>query len=284
MAGRPGWSKLQLVKNKVHRIAESFASEISEWEGVEAVLLGEAADIETFDPYFTIDLDVYTHGPIPDASERRDFFSDIDGFQSSPIAPVDLFRVEDLPVSVHFMEASMVEALVHRIINSSWVFHETGTNMFYRIEKGEVLYSRGGWLAAVRASRAEIPEEFWAQVCLRAYFIAENAFGDLGAAAFRADDLFFQLSSARLLRAVASFLFALNKQFEPSGRMLTQRLKDLTALPDGFIGRMDSFLRPGDGLSIETRREIAGQMVRDLVLLGREAFGKESFARKVEKT
>lgn len=270
------------MKNKVHRIAETFASRISEWEGVEAVLLGEAADIETYDPYFTIDLDVYTHGQMPDAAERRDLFTDIDGFQSSPIAPVDLFRVEELPVSVHFMEATMVESLVHRIINSSWVFHETGTNMFYRIEKGEVLYSRGGWLAAVRASRAEIPEEFWAQVCLRAYFIAEKAFADLGGAAFRADDLFFQLSAARLLRAVTSFLFALNKQFDPSGRMLTQRLKELSILPDGFIGRLDSFLRPEDGLSNDARREIAGQMVRELVILGREAFGKEHFARKVE--
>jgi len=270
------------VKNKVHRIAEKFASHISEWEGVEAVLLGEAADIETFDPYFTIDLDVYTHGPIPGAEERRDLFSDIDGFESSPIAPVDIFRVEDLPVSVHFMEASMVDALVHRIINSSWVFHETGTNMFYRIEKGEVLYSRGGWLAAVRASRAEIPEEFWAHVCLRSFFIAERALDDLGGAAFRSDDLVFQLSAARLLRSVMSFLFALNKQFEPSSRMLTQRFKELPVIPDGFIGRLDSFLRPGDGLSIEARREIAGQMVRDLVLLGREAFGQERFSRKVE--
>jgi hypothetical protein len=268
------------VKNKVHRIAERLSSCISQWDGVEAVLLGEAADIEIYDPYFTIDLDVYMQGPIPQTAERKERFADVDGFESSPVAAADQFLMEKLPVSVHFMETSTIEALVHRIINSSWVFHETGTNMFYRIEKGEVLYSRGGWLAAVRASRAEIPGEFWAHVCLRSHSMAERALADLGAAAFRSDDLFFQISAARLLRGVASFLFALNKQFEPSGRMLSERIKALPVVPDGFIGRLDNFLRPEDGLSQDARREIAGHMVRGLVLLGREAFGRERFGRE----
>jgi hypothetical protein len=258
------------VKTKVNRIAEDLAAKISTWEGVEAVLLGEAADIEIYDPYFTIDLDVYMHAPLPSAEDRRDRFGDVDSFETQLSGTVDRFLVEDLRVSVHLMETEWIQGLVHRLINSSWVFHETGTNMLYRIVNGKVLYSRGGWLAAVRASRAEIPDEFWTHVCLRSFGIVEHALADLGAAAFRRDNMFFLVSSARLLRGVSSFLFALNREFEPSGRTMNDRVRALSLLPDEFVARMDTFLRPEDGLDMEARREIAEHLVRSLIPLGRQ--------------
>ncbi len=256
------------MKKRVHSTAEQLAAQISQWDGVEAILLGEAADIEIYDPYFTVDLDVYIQGPLPRAAERRERLADMEAYEASPTSHVDRFVSNDLPVTVHFMETEGVDAIMRRIIDSSWVFHETGTNMFYRIERGEVLYSRGGWLASIRAARAEIPDTFWEHVSLKAYTAAERALSDLGAAAFRADDLFFLVSTARFLRGVASFLFAANRQFEPSGRMLSERIKALPLLPDGFMGKLDSFLRPEDGLTADARREIAELMVRSLVPLG----------------
>jgi N-acyl-D-aspartate/D-glutamate deacylase len=59
------------MKRKVHRIARSLAELLSLLEGVQAVLLGEAADIEVFDPYFTIDIDVYVAGAPPSLEARR---------------------------------------------------------------------------------------------------------------------------------------------------------------------------------------------------------------------
>lgn len=255
------------MKNKVHRIAESFTSRISTWERVEAILLGEAADIEIYDPYFTIDLDVYTQGRIPAAAERRDRLTEIESYQSST-AVVDRFLTEEIPVSLHFIDTTAIDELVHRIINGSWAFHEASTNMFYRIERGEVLYSHGGWLAAVRASRAEISEAFWTRERLWSLGAAEKALADLNAAAYRSDDLFFLMSAAKLLRAVAEFLLALNRQFEPSGRMMLQRLKTLAVLPDGFIGNLDNFLRPAEGMTVEVKREIAEHIVRSLIPFG----------------
>jgi len=46
------------MKRKVRRIAASLGERLSYIEGVQAVLLGDAAEVEVFDPYFTIDLDV----------------------------------------------------------------------------------------------------------------------------------------------------------------------------------------------------------------------------------
>jgi hypothetical protein len=253
------------VKGKVLRIAESLAAKISSWEGVEAVQLGEAADIEVYDPFFTVDLDVYIQGSIPEAEDRRERFPEVETYESSSSPAIDRFVMEELPVSLHFMSTAGIDILVHRIIDSEWVFHEPGTNMLYRIEKGHILYSRSGWLAAVRAARAEIPEGFWTHVRARSLAMAEKALDDLGAAAFHSDDLLFLVSSAKLLKCVAGFLFALNRQFEPSPRTLYERLRTLPHLPDEFTGRIDSFLRPEDGLSPEARREIARLIVLSLV-------------------
>ncbi len=257
------------MKGKVLRIAESLAAKISSWEGVEAIQLGEAADIEVYDPFFTVDLDVYIQGPIPEAQDRRERFPEVDSYESSSSPAVDRFMIEELPVSLHFMETAGIDILVHRIIDSEWVFHETGTNMLYRIEKGHILYSRGGWLAAVRASRAEIPEGFWTHVRARSLAMTEKALSDMGAAAFHSDDFLFLISCAKLIKCVAGFLFSLNRQFEPSGRMLYERLKALPLLPDEFIGRLDNLLRPEDGLSPDARREIARLIVMSLVPMGK---------------
>jgi len=256
------------VKMKIRRIADSLAAAISQWENVEAVLLGEAAELEVFDPFFTVDLDVYIQGAVPGPEERKERLAETASFESATASGVDRLKVEELTVSVHYMETSHIDALVRRILDNSWVFHEPGTNMFYRIEKGEVLYSRGGWFASIRASHAEIPDDFWTHICARSFIIIEKALSELGAAAFRSDDLFFLVSGARLLRAVASYLFAVNRQFEPSGRMLYERIKTLPVLPDGFKGMLDNFLRPVDGLSFGSKREIATHIVRSIASLG----------------
>ncbi len=261
------------VKTKIKWIAASLADSISQWENVEAILLGEAADLEEYDPFLTLDLDVYIQGPIPAADERRERLAEVAAYEGCTATGVDRLAVEELPVAIHFMETSHIDALVHRILDSSWVFHETGTNMFYRIEKGEVLYSRGGWFASIRASHAEIPDDFWAHVQMKSFAVAEKALSDLGAAAYRLDEMFFMISAARLLRGVAGCLFAVNRQFEPSGRTLHRRLKALPILPDGFIGQLDNFLRTGDGLAFEAKREIASLILCSVAALELEPRG-----------
>jgi hypothetical protein len=253
------------MKRKVHRIAVSLSERLSRQDGVEAVLLGEAADIEVFDPYFTIDLDVYVAGSPPGMEARRALLPDLKAFETSPVSAVDRFFVEELPASVHYIRAADVDRMLLRITEQSWVFHEPGTNALYRIEHGEVLWRRNGWLEEARSVLAHVPTQFWWQAKLRAFSLAERALSDLGAAAHRSDDLFFLVSAARLVRCVASFLFAANRQFEPSDRMLAERIETLSALPEGLKGLMDSFLRPIGEISKDARREIAQHLVRSLM-------------------
>jgi hypothetical protein len=258
------------MKRKVHRIAAALADRLSLVESVQAVLLGEAAETEVFDPYFTIDLDVYTTAAVPTIGARRGFFPEIGSFESSPIIAMDRFKVEDLPASIHYRSCADVDRMLLRISELTWVFHEPGTNALYRIEKSEVLFARDGWLEEARSALAHVPSDFCMQARLRAFSLAERALSDLGAAAHRSDNLYFLVSSARFVRCVASFLFAANRQYEPSDRMLGERIGSLAVLPEGLAGRMDTFLRPIGEVSVDARREIAEMIVSSLMPLAVE--------------
>jgi hypothetical protein len=252
------------MKRKVHEIAGSLADRLAKVRGVQAVLLGEAADIEVFDPYFTIDLDVYTAGVPPSIEKREKLLPDLEAFETSPVSALDRFRVKGLPASVHYIRSADVDRMLLRISEMTWVFHEPGTNALYRIERSEVLYTADSWLEEARAALAHVPEQFWGQTTMRALSLAERALSDLGAAAHRSDALYFLVSASRFMRCVASFLFAINRQFEPSDRMLGERIAALPRIPDGFIGQMDSFMRPIGEVTMEARREIAEHILRSL--------------------
>jgi hypothetical protein len=255
------------MKRKVRRIAGDLAERLSHLDGVQAVLLGEAADIEVFDPYFTIDLDVYIVGAPPSLEVRAALMPGMDSFETSPVAAVDRFLLEGLPASIHYIRSADVDRMLLRISEQTWVFHEPGTNSLYRIERGEVIYRRSTWLEEARAALAHVPAQFWWQARLRAFSLAERALADLGAAAHRADTLFFLLSVSRLARCIASFLFAANRQFEPSDRMLAERMVTLPLIPDGFTGQLDNLIRPVGDITLEARREIAQHILRSLMPL-----------------
>jgi hypothetical protein len=258
------------MKRKVQRIIDALKKSLSGTDCVQTVVLGESAGIDVSDPYFTIDLDVYVTGSMPELSKRSALVPQVSAFETSPVATIDRFLVEQLPVSAHYIRTEEVDRMLLRIAEKNWVFHEPGSHVLYRLERGEVLFTRDGWMDETRAALAHVPDEFWWQARLRAYALAERALVDLGAAAHRSDDLFFLVSAARLMRGVVSFLFAVNKQFEPADRHLTERISTLPLLPDGFLGRLDNFIRPVGTISKDARREIAQHIVRSLMPLAIE--------------
>ena len=104
------------------RLPGSLADQLAEVDGVQAVLLGEAADIEVFDPYFTIDLDVYTAGVPPSIEKREKLLPDLEAFETSPVAAMDRFLVKGLPASVHYIRSADVDRMLLRISEMAWVF------------------------------------------------------------------------------------------------------------------------------------------------------------------
>ncbi len=258
------------MKRKVQRITDALEKSLAGIDGVQTAVLGEAADIDVSDPYFTIDLDVYFSGRLPEMAKRSGLVPEVTAFETSPVSAIDRFLVEELPVSVHYMRTEDVDRMLLRIAEKTWVFHEPGSHVLYRLERGEVLFSRDGWMDETRAALAHVPQEFWWQAKLRSYALAERALVDLAAAAHRNDDLFFLVSAARFMRGVASFLFAANRQFEPSDRLLTERISSLPVLPEGFQGRLENFIRAPEPITKEARREIAQHIIKSLMPLAVE--------------
>jgi hypothetical protein len=256
------------VKRRVHQIAEELTRSLSTWPGVVAVTLGEAANIEVLDPYFVIDIDVYLDSREPDAEERRRLLGNPDGYEVQGHRSADAFLVGELPVRVQYTETARIDLNLSRATSGSWVYHrENGTNVFYRVQRSELLYDRGEWYARVRESLAQLPAEFWDHVKGESRIWVEGSLQDLNAAVHRADEVFFVVAASRFVRSLCAFLFAANRRFEPNGRMIREELAGLTSVPSEFLGRFESFVRQSPPLSADRRREVAELLARSILSL-----------------
>lgn len=256
------------MKRRVHQIAADLTQSLSEWLGVVAVTLGEAANIEVLDPYFVIDLDVYLDSPEPGTEERRRLLGSPTAFEVHGHRNADSFLIGELPVRVQYTQTARIDLNLSRAANGSWVYHrENGTNVFYRVQRSELLHDHRDWYARARQSLAELPEQFWNHVKSESRIWVEGSLQDLNAAVHRADEVFFVVATSRFVRSLCAFLFAANRRFEPNGRMIREELAGLTSLPSEFLGRFESFVRQSPPLSADRRREVAELLARSILSL-----------------
>jgi len=255
------------VQRKVQALSRRLADALGVWPEVEAVVLGEAAESWVLDPYFAIPLDVYHRGDLPASADRRMRFGSPPAFEAVPGQPVlqDRFLLEELPVQVRYQEIARFEDLLARIEARHWVFHDSGGGLFHRLAHGQLLFHRSPWVEKTRQRLAALPDHFWTVILEGSQRALSYALNDLQAAALREDALFFTLSMTQFLRGLASLLFALNRQFEPSPRQLSRHFTELERLPDGFAGRFESLLRDESNLSRARKCEVAELLARSAV-------------------
>ena len=255
------------MQRKVAGVSEVLTESISRWESVEAVVLGESAEIKLLDPYFTISLDAYFTGVLPPRNDRRQQLGAPRSFDTVPGFTEDRFLVDELPVRIRYQETTRIELLLKRIGDGQWIFHESGTYPFYRLAYGQVLLQRSGWLEAIRGRLAALPDHYWQVLRDGARIATSYYLNDLRAATYRADSLFIVFSMSRFLQNLCSFLFAVNRSFEPSPRMLLEKVMELPRLPDGFRGRFESLLREGPDLQADRKAEIAELLTKSILAM-----------------
>ncbi len=255
------------MRNKVLKIAESISEIVSKWSGVEAIILGEAAEIEVYDPYFSIDIEVFYRGHIPPRNDRRAFLSDLglSSFECSPVYPVDRFLVDDLPVRVEYTETARIELILDRIEKDKWVCRKSGTVEFYKITHSDVLFKLTPWIDEVKKRLSNLPDSFWKEIINVTKCGMMSALSDIGAAAYRKDNLFFLGSLSSFVGDLVLFVFAVNKEFSPGGRMVLSKIMKLARLPEGFEGRFESLLRLDGSLDLEKKYEIAELIVKSVI-------------------
>jgi len=240
---------------------------MSQWDGVDTVTLAETIESDLYDPYFFLSLDVYYRGSVPDVETRMRVFSDAGAFESSSVTSKDRFLVENVPIRIEYKDMARIDEILARTNENMWVFRQTGTYMFYRLESARVLASKTEWLEQVRTSLRGLPDMFWSRIANSSRATMEHYLSDLIAAVIRDDKLFYLISSAGFMKSFLSLLFVLNRCFEPSGRMLFDKVWELGALPENFKGRFQSFLRDDPEFPPSRKREIAELMAKSVILM-----------------
>lgn len=255
------------MKQKVERVSNSVVEQLKSLDSVEAISLHIAAESDVNDPYFFLSLDVYYHGALPEPEQRQLLFEKAGGFETSAYSQKDRFFLEDLPIRIEYKHTSRVEHLLNNLEDNLWAFRQTGTYMFFRLQKGQVLYSRGDWIDTIRAKLEDLPESFWEALRESFYSAAEHYLTDLKSAVVRQDKLFYLISMSGFLKSICSMLFVVNRRFEPSGRKLYEKTLKLPILPENFKGRFYSIVQENPEFPPERKQELADLMTRSVVNL-----------------
>ncbi len=255
------------MQRKVEKLSEQLAQAVHGWDAATAVSLADTADVDVYDPYFSLALDVYCRGEIPPQEERGAAFRELGAvaFESSRTNRKDRFLLEELPVRVEYKQTAHIDAVITDACTPEWLFKEKGTYMFYRLQKGHILRDEEGWLAGRSEQVQGLPDSFWRILRQTSQTRMEHYLSDLGAAVFRQDQLYFLVSLSGFMRGVCKTLFALNRAFEPSPRMFTAQVSRLDLLPPGFQANYNSLLRSDTELDNDRKWELANLLAKSIV-------------------
>jgi hypothetical protein len=253
------------MRPKVERIAETLSNVMAAWNSVECVMVLEQSEGDVLDPYFALVLDVYHRGAVPGVEERRQAFGDPGAFESAQAQPKDRFFLEGLPIRIEHKSVGSIEEFLDREAELLWILKNSGTYMFYRIERGRVLYSRTAWIDNVRSRLRELPAAFWDDLRESFELKMEHSLADLGAAAIQDDGFFYLMSAAGFAKYAAAVLFMMNRRFEPSHRLIEQHLRGLPRVPEDFFGRWETFLRSDIEISREQKYKVADLIAKSIV-------------------
>lgn len=248
------------------RLAQPIVDVLSRWPGVDSVAVLQSGS-DQYDPYYFLSLDVYCNGDIPDSDTREAELEGHSAFESSQVTRKDRFFIGETPIRIEYKETARFDDLVQAAQAGRPRFRDAGTYPFYRLAGAEVLHSRSDWIANIRTALSGLPDGFWKNLRESQMARAEHTYGDLSAATYRDDELFFVVSAGRYIRSLAGLLFAINRLFQPSYRLLTDELSNLTVLPESFAARLETFIRQDGSFTMQQRRELAKLMITSVISL-----------------
>lgn len=255
------------MKLKVQQTSEKLAAIISDWPGVEAIILEDSAEGDTLDPYFSLNLDVFYNGPLPSSKEREAQFSSASLFESSVVQKKDRFLFDEMPVFIEYKATPTINDVLENGKNGKNAFLEEGTFIFYKLMNNMVLFEDGTWLKDIKSQLTDLPEAFWEFFRKSAVTRMETSFSNLSASVITGDMYLNLRESAAFIQTTCNALFAVNKTFDPPARKVFSEVKKLEKLPEGFAGRLESFLRTGQELGPDRKKEIADHIARSIVTL-----------------
>ena len=248
---------------KVEAAVTHITDALKTWAEVEAVTLLHSGD-DVYDPYFFLSLDVYTRTQVRESGERRDAYGVITAYESSVLTHKDRFMVGELPFRIEYKLVDRFSQLIAAAETGTPGLRNAGTYSFYRLLFGESLISKTDWLSDLQGRLHRLPDKFWVELRKTLQDSAEHTYSDLRAAAVRDDALYFSVSAGRFVSTLASLLFAVNRQFEPSPRQLQDAIADLQSVSDSLPANLENFV-DHNSLSLSQRAELAELMITAVI-------------------
>jgi len=255
------------LKRKVNTIITKYAQLLESMENVDTVALGEAIETIAYDPYIIIEFEVFYKGDILSTTERKILFNHPDAFETSPVYPIDRFLSDGLPVLINYRNIKNINAIFDRISEDKWVFRREATSALYKIKNGQMLHNKSEWFASIRTRIEQIQDPFWRNILKASRFLLETAIMEMGVAVIMNNHILYQNALASFIQNICHFIFALNREFIPCSRILSDEVKKLRALPDEFISRFDGICRLDNEYTPERKVEIAKLIVKSLLSL-----------------
>lgn len=244
--------------------SERIREVLQQWDTVDTVTVLKFGT-DRYDPSFFVSFDIYYHGTVPDAEQREADFVFAAAFEATVDGRKDRFLMDDIPVRLEYKAIREVDAQVAAAGDADEIELSSTTYGFFRLTQSDIVMNRSNWLPVVRRTLEQLPEEFWVRriEMLRAHM--EHALADLTSAVYAEEDLFYELSLGRFLETSCGLMFALNRRFDPPGRILRAQIAELPRLPEEFDSRFEHLLRHDSGVPGSRKRQIAELLARSLL-------------------
>ncbi len=253
------------MKRKIQQSLDQIVQVLREWDSIDTLTHIQISD-DIYDPYFFISLDVYYRGEIPDSKKRSEMFDFAGGVETSGFNRKDRFLVDDIPFRLEYKDIQRFESIIADSKANAVAIRDSGTYMFHRIMISQVIFQKTSWIDGARNDLRDLSEDFWQGARASAQVSMEHYLGDLSAAVIREDDIFYYVSLSGFIKSALRTLFALNRTFEPSPRLISDKAINLEILPDSFNGLLESLLRREDG-PLTRKREIAELLAKRIIQL-----------------
>lgn len=250
------------MRQKILELARGLESSIQTFGTIEGVLVLDS-DLDQYDPYFVILIDVYVRGPLAGPAKRQEVFSKAGAFEGNERK--DRFMMSDLPIHIEYKDAERFDAItdghMEAFIEQSYALR--------RLMTGMVLSDTKGYIQGLRNTLQEIPPGFWEKMSRRFCSKLEHYLEDMLAASGRNDKLHFILAKAGLLESAVAALCALNHAFVPSHRQMGEMLHGIPRVPDGFIPKFDTLVS-WDAEPMNRQAELASLLVKKILSISVE--------------
>lgn len=244
------------MRIKVREIVEQIADGLKSIPCVESVSM--VSDIEDiYDPYFSIQIDVFCGDVLPTVEERHKALPDNWLFETRLSIREDYIVVQDLPVSIRYSLTSGIDAILKVWERDDWIYQPGETEILYRFEKGERFFSRTGWAEKVTASLGELSTLFWSMLQISLLARLEQCFSSMRAAEMKEDELCFTVFLTDFLRCYTSMMFAVNEHFEPDEKSRYETVQQLSIVPEHFKTEYLGLFTIDKGYTMARKLEVA---------------------------